>query len=613
MRVCPGCGERTEAEKCPNDGLITMDEQLLQRGDPLIGTAIGKYEIVDKLGGGGMGAVYRARHTATGGLAALKVMRPQIADSADAIKRFHLEAQNAAALHSMHTVRVLDFGAQDDLLYLVMEYLQGESLDVTLRSGPLPWRRAVEIARQVCESLWEAHTHARRIVHRDIKPPNILLVKTDFGSAFVKVIDFGIARALDSTGAGTRGAIGTPHAMAPEQWQGTGVDARTDLYAIGCVLYEMISGRPPFIGSPGATPNELMMQLAQQHMTQLAEPIDRRVPGVPPALTALICELLAKAPGDRPADAREVIVALDRCLKAPHGESAGWSEAQAADVTISEAQLPTMASGEVTTDEVVVRHTPQPDDGPPIAQHVAATAAQPPAVPSVPPLPPLPPVPSPPMQTKHDSDRARRRKWWLIAVLILCWVGIKKMSKSEQEPFNVEIKHDIEGDRKINVTGVADPEKKRNIEEAVDRGAEWLGEVIETRGASLRKDYRPPTPPLPPTLPPGSATATDIEQPVAQWTARLSAADHHNSNGKQLTKAHHIIGQDRANWHRNLHRDPEDTRDGRFGTKSARRDLRSMLRRALDADTERRIETGTPLVRVRVYSGKRVGVEILAD
>jgi len=582
-----------------------MDEALLTPVDGLVGRQIGKYLVQDKLGGGGMGAVYRARHASTGGLAALKVMRPQIADSQDAIKRFHLEAQNAAALHSMHTVRILDFGVEADLMYLVMEYLDGDSLDVALRDGPLPWRRAVGIARQVLESLWEAHQHERRIVHRDIKPPNIVLVRNDFGRDHVKVIDFGIARALDATGAGTRGAIGTPHAIAPEQWQGSGVDARTDLYAVGCVLYEMLSGRPPFTGRGDATPNERMMQLAAAHMSQAPASLVDKVAGIPPALAELVDQLLAKSPDDRPADARAAIIALDRCLAAPSGESAGWSPAQAADVTVNETELPTLGVGAEPEGEVVVRHTPTPvaaqpdgtspvEDGPITA---APTLAGPITGEPATARPPTVPQPAP-----GSADAGRSRKWWTIAALLVAWFFL---DSGGSEPFNVEFKHDVEGDRRIEVSGVEDPEAREAIEELAARGANWLQDFIERK---QRENGRPVG------LPMAATPGGDGEAPELVWRARLSAQDHVNQQGRALRKAHHVIAQDRVNFHRHRRRDEQDTADDRYRTKEGRRKLRRMLRRArIGRDVRERIAEGTPLIEVRIYAGGRAEVVLIDE
>ena len=295
---------------------MTLDEAVLTANDPLLGRIVAaKYRIEAHLGSGGMGSVYRARHIETGGEVALKVMIPDRATRPTAIKRFSLEAQNAAALRHANTVRVLDFGADDDLMFLVMEFLEGESLQSLIkREQQLDWRRASRIGRQVLMALWEAHEHSRRIVHRDIKPANVLVCKQVGDDEFVKVVDFGVARSLEGSGAGTQGAIGTPHAMAPEQWAGSS-DARSDLYSVGCLLYEMLTGHPPFVASEITSPSALLMRLATLHLHSIAPPVTDDAPNTPPGLARLTHALLAKKPEDRPQTARASLALLDRVLQ----------------------------------------------------------------------------------------------------------------------------------------------------------------------------------------------------------------------------------------------------------------------------------------------------------
>lgn len=319
-RVCPQCGRETDAARCPADGLVTIARSLLVESDvadPWIGRVLdGRVQIEAPIGRGGMGAVYRARHLETGGLVAVKVLHPGGAGRAQALRRFHLEAQNAAMLQSVHTIRVSDFGIAEGSPYLVMEYLEGLPLSsIMRRDGALPWRRSAHITAQVCKSLWEAHEHSRRIVHRDIKPGNVFLLDQRGAKDFVKVLDFGISRALDGAGADTRGPIGTPHAMAPEQWRGGEIDGRADLYAVGCLLYEMVAGRPPFDVSPDVTPVAQVAELARQHTHEAVPPLPAEIDAeTPPALVRLIRALLAKSPADRPASAALVVERLEALL-----------------------------------------------------------------------------------------------------------------------------------------------------------------------------------------------------------------------------------------------------------------------------------------------------------
>ena len=163
MRVCPECGTRTDELSCPNDGRGTVDEDVFVPHDPLVGqTVADRYVLAERIGSGGYGAVYRGTHKETGGDVAIKVLRAKGENRREAVRRFHLEAQSAAALRHPNTVRVNDFGVHEGLLFLVMEYLFGRPLDdIISAEAPLPWRRAVHIARQVLASLGEAHEHER--------------------------------------------------------------------------------------------------------------------------------------------------------------------------------------------------------------------------------------------------------------------------------------------------------------------------------------------------------------------------------------------------------------------------------------------------------------------
>ncbi len=313
MRVCPECGLETEEKRCPKDGRVTIDRQVLDYEDPNEGRCIGgRYTLEDRVGRGGYGAVYRARHGETGGQVAVKILRADAAERESSVKRFHLEAQNAAALRHPNTVRVIDFGAEEETLFLVMEFLRGRSLNAVLaEDGRLPWRRAVHVTRQILAALWAAHEHERRIIHRDVKPHNIMLSDEPGQPDFVKVLDFGLARSLDSSGAGTKGALGTPRYMAPEQWRSEKVSPATDLYATGCVLYEMIAGRPPFVPKDDQGPQAI--PLSWMHLNVAPRSVQELAGAdVPSGLCRLVHLLLQKEAGDRPQTAREVLDLLDR-------------------------------------------------------------------------------------------------------------------------------------------------------------------------------------------------------------------------------------------------------------------------------------------------------------
>ena len=326
MRACPECNRRTEEMLCPDDGRPTVLESRLRAqpgSDPHIGVTIhDKYLVEERLGRGGMGAVYRARHVETGGYVAVKVMNPDMMEDESAVRRFYIEAQNTHRLHHPNTVRVSDFGqTSDGALFLVMEYVDGVSLSqLAKRAGRLDADRVIHIATQVLKSLGEAH--AIGVVHRDVKPDNIMLIEQFGETDFVKVLDFGISRALESTGASTQGAIGTPRYMAPEQWRGAKIDPRADLYAVGCLMYELLAGRPPFVIESRGT--EQILGLMNAHLNEPPPPLPEVAPDVgPPALVDLVMSLLHKQREARPDNASTVLELLGAIRT---GELLDWSE-----------------------------------------------------------------------------------------------------------------------------------------------------------------------------------------------------------------------------------------------------------------------------------------------
>jgi len=277
------------------------------------GTVVaGRYRIERLLGTGGMGAVYRAEHVHMRKTVALKVLHREFVGVNEVVARFEREAIAAARIEHPNVVAASDFGKLDDgSFYLVLEYVDGKSLRELLAEGPLPTSRIVEIARQTALALNAAH--AAEIVHRDLKPDNLMLVPEPDGSSRVKVLDFGIARVSvpntpDATHLTRVGVVmGTVAYMSPEQATGQAVDGRTDLYSLGVMMYEMIAGRQPFEAD---LPSQVLAR-------QLVEPPPPLPPDAPPGLVALVLHLLAKAPADRPASAREVLDRLARLSDAP--------------------------------------------------------------------------------------------------------------------------------------------------------------------------------------------------------------------------------------------------------------------------------------------------------
>lgn len=276
----------------------------------------GRYELRSEIGAGGYALVARALHLELGSEVAVKVLHESVAADPNTRRRFELEARNASVLSHVNTIRVMDYGVDRGRPFLVMELLEGRSLRQVLDAeGRLEWPRALRVARQTAKSLWEAHEHERVIVHRDIKPQNIFVYDLPGEPDFVKVLDFGIARALTAAGADTQGALGTPKYMSPEQCRGETVTPKADLYALGCVLYEMLAGAPPFQPSPAIGPAAGAIELLRLHVEEAPPPLAGRVDdGVPTRLVALVDALMAKEPADRPASARALVSEFESLL-----------------------------------------------------------------------------------------------------------------------------------------------------------------------------------------------------------------------------------------------------------------------------------------------------------
>lgn len=255
-----------------------------------------RYELGKVIGRGGMGTVYRAVDSVLGRPVAVKVLRGQLADDdPSSVARFEREARAAAALNHPAVVAVYDTGADDTSRFIVMELIVGRSLEAILRQdGPLDPDRAAEIAAQVADAL--AAAHRAGIVHRDIKPANVMVA----GDGAVKVLDFGIARAIDGTTL-TQNAmvLGTVAYMSPEQATGRPADERSDIYSLGCVLYAMLAGRPPFTGDGAAA-------VLHQHANVAPRPLKDGGNHVPRSLEAVMLQMLEKSPDRRPQSAAQV-------------------------------------------------------------------------------------------------------------------------------------------------------------------------------------------------------------------------------------------------------------------------------------------------------------------
>jgi len=279
------------------------------------GQKLGPYEVINPLGAGGMGEVYRARDTRLGRTVAVKVLAQDLGARPDVLQRFEREARAVSALNHPNICTLYDVGTEGGKPYLVMEYLEGETLAERIARGPLPLRDACEIAIQIGEALDQAH--GRGIVHRDLKPGNAMLTGGK-GSNTVKLLDFGLAKISEAPAApGSQTSlptvaqgltqegsiVGTFQYMAPEQLEGAEADHRTDIFAFGCVLYEMLTGRRAFEGKSHAT-------LISAIMSTEPPPVSAAQPLAPPALDRLVKKCLAKDPGNRWQSVRDLVSEL---------------------------------------------------------------------------------------------------------------------------------------------------------------------------------------------------------------------------------------------------------------------------------------------------------------
>jgi eukaryotic-like serine/threonine-protein kinase len=272
--------------------------------DTLIGTLFdGRYTVVRKLGAGGMANVYLAEDQELGRRVAIKILNERHANDDQFVERFRREAKNAAALSHPNIVSIYDRGEAEGTYYIAMEYLDGRSLkELIVARGPAPFTVAVEYARQILSALRFAHRHG--IVHRDIKPHNVLVD----AEGRVKVTDFGIARAGTSQMTEAGSIVGTAQYLSPEQARGTNVDQRSDVYSLGIVLYELLTGTVPFNGD---TP----VEIAMKHLSTLPEAPSVKRPDIPRDLDLIVMRSLAKDPDDRYQSAEEMDADLERFLR----------------------------------------------------------------------------------------------------------------------------------------------------------------------------------------------------------------------------------------------------------------------------------------------------------
>ena len=321
MSSCGGCAAEVQLEDtfCPRCGAPVID--------PLIGTVVGeRYRIISRIGIGGMGAVYRVEHTMMRRDLAIKVLLPELGGKEEFSRRFEREAESASRLTHPNIISITDFGhTPEGSLFLVMEFLAGQSLSDAIAGGSMPPARALSIIRQILRGL--EHAHAAGVVHRDLKPENIMLVERDGQTDVVKILDFGIAKVTQPQSGGealTQAGVifGTPEYLSPEQALGEAVDARADIYAAGVILYEMLAGRRPF-------ENEDKVKIISMHLSHAPPRIHDANPNVdvPLLLEQAIMQAMEKSREHRFATATAFLQALDDAEEPLDEASGGFPRA----------------------------------------------------------------------------------------------------------------------------------------------------------------------------------------------------------------------------------------------------------------------------------------------
>ncbi len=371
-KVCPKCRRRYDvgAAFCQTDGvrLQLTDERV----DPYIGqTLLDQFKIEEKIGAGGMGTVYRARQTTLHRDVAIKILHPELADNRDAVRRFKREARVCTALDHPNVVRVFLFGQlKDGSLYIVMEYLRGRSLlDVVTADGALPVHRALHIATQICDGVGEAH--GQGVVHRDLKPENVVLVQRARDADVVKVLDFGIARVLwgdDQTQATQSGLVfGTARYISPEGAAGESTDARSDVYSLGIIAYQLLSGRTPF---DARSPVAMLMKHIHSTPPHLLSHEDAA--HVPSPVADVVMRALSKNPEGRYDDAHALADALRAAAQGAGFEVRGLRPTHSSIGPISEPPVaPKRRRSEGEPTPRMREASPTPPMGPPPSETLA--------------------------------------------------------------------------------------------------------------------------------------------------------------------------------------------------------------------------------------------------
>ncbi len=299
VKFCMVCHQNFTGrmQSCPKDGTVLISTKPATQKDPFIGTILAdKYEILSSCGKGGMGLVYKARQQLIDRIVAIKMLKADLADDKQNVARFQLEAKAASRLQHPNVITVHDFGVVEDTgqPYLVMDFMEGDSLaDIIKKEGRINIRRAIPIFLQACSAL--EHAHRQHVIHRDVKPSNIVLIKSEDKDDFVKVVDFGIAKLQALAGqesmhlTKTGEVFGSPIYMSPEQCMGNALDARSDIYSLGATIYEALVGFPPLVG-------KTLVDTMHKHINETPASLRATFPElcVPEAIERVIMKALEK-------------------------------------------------------------------------------------------------------------------------------------------------------------------------------------------------------------------------------------------------------------------------------------------------------------------------------
>ena len=411
-RFCGTCGKATSSTEPTSNPPLDGSPNIIGR------EVAGRYRILAKLGEGGMGTVYRAEQISLKRTVALKMLRPDVGGGSMMLRRFNAEAEAVAKLSHPNTVNIFDFGQDaDGMLFIAMEFIEGRSLRAAIHAeAPLPLRRTLTIASQICASIADAHSHS--IIHRDLKPDNVMLQDRGKQKDVVRVLDFGIAKLRDDTRANNQmtqagDMLGTPQYMAPEQIRAEQIDGRTDVYALGCMIYEMVTARLPFEAPT-------VMALLSKHLMETPPSPSQRRPDLhlPPMIDDLVMSAMAKNPAQRPPT-------MEQLGEHIHALLATLPPDSSASAPISVPYVPARADTPVPYSQVPATVQTGVPFAPPTPPPPGAAQYAPPSHVPTPGSAPAPynPVAQPPVQAFQAAKPAPGSKHTLLIIIGLLVLG----------------------------------------------------------------------------------------------------------------------------------------------------------------------------------------------